>query len=160
MEDTNTEDPIFHARLTPYRSLGPHGFRVLMSVLIGCWLVTGIVFFAMGAWPVFGFFGLDVLLIWLAFRWNYHAARAHEEVKLSPHHLAIRKFAPSGRIAEHGFNPFWTQFNVKRHDFAGITGMSVESQGRRVTLGGFLNPDDRESFAKAFATALGQAKRG
>lgn len=158
MEATNSQEPIFHARLTAHRSLGRKGFRVLMGVLISCWIITGIVFLSLGAWPIFGFFGLDVLLIWLAFRWNYRAGRAHEEVKLSPQRLTIRKVAPSGRASEHGFNPFWAKFNVLRHDFIGITRMSVEAQGRRVSFGSFLNPDDRESFAKAFSIALSEAK--
>jgi uncharacterized membrane protein len=159
MAETIVDDPIFHARLTPYRSLGRRGFHILMAVLIFCWMMTGLVFLSMGAWPIFGFFGLDVLLIYLAFQWNYHSAQAHEEVKLSPHSLAIRKVAASGRTSEHGFNPLWTKFNVKRHDFIGVTAMSVEGHGKYVTLGSFLNPDDRESFAKAFASALSQAKR-
>ena len=160
MHETNGNEAIFHARLTPHRSLGPKGFRILMSIFIGIWIVTGAVFLSLGAWPIFGFFGLDILLVWLAFRWNYHAARAHEEVLLSPAHLAIRKHAASGKKSEHGFNPFWAKFDVRRHEFAGITRMSVSSEGRAVTLGGFLNPDDRESFAKAFSSALVQARRG
>ena len=160
MEETNRSEPIFHARLTPHRSLGPKGFRILMGVFIFVWLTTGAVFLSLGAWPIFGFFGLDVLLIFLAFRWNYHSGRAHEEVMLSLLHLAISKHAPSGRRTEHRFNPFWAKFDVRRHEFAGITRMSVAGEGRAVTLGGFLNPDDRESFAKAFGAALGQAKRG
>ena len=160
MDDTNRTGPIFHARLTPHRSLSPRGFRILMGVFIGFWLVTGAVFLSLGAWPICGFFGLDILLVWLAFRWNYHSGRAHEEVELSSIHLAIRKHAPSGKKSEHGFNPFWAKFDVKRHEFAGITRMSVAGEGRAVALGGFLNPDDRESFAKAFAGALSEAKRG
>ena len=160
MDGTNRSEAIFHARLTPHRSLGPKGFRILMGVFISVWLSTGAVFLSLGAWPIFGFFGLDVLLIWLAFRWNYHSGKAHEEVLLSPLYLAIHKHAPSGKKSEHGFNPFWAKFEVKRHEFAGITRMAVAGEGRAVTLGGFLNPDDRESFAKAFGAALGQAKRG
>ena len=160
MDGTNRSEPIFHARLMPHRSLGRKGFRILMAIFIAVWLVTGAAFLSLGAWPVFGFFGFDVLLIWLAFRWNYHSGRAHEEVELSPLHLAIRKHAPSGKRSEHGFNPFWAKFDVRRHEFAGITRMAVAGEGRAVSLGGFLNPDDRESFAKAFGAALGRAKRG
>ena len=126
---------MFHARLTPHRSLGPQGFRILMGVFIAIWLATGAVFLSLGAWPIFGFFGLDVLLIWLAFRWNYHSGKAHEEVELSPLHLAIRKHAPSGKKSEHGFNPFWAKFDVKRHEFAGITRMVVAGEGRAVSAG-------------------------
>ena len=112
------------------------------------------------AWPVFGFFGLDVLLIYVAFRMNYRAARAREEVSVSRTRLDIRKVAPSGRAEEHRFNPFWTRFRIDRHDEIGITGMAVEGQGRLVAIGGFLNPDDRETFADAFGRALATAKAG
>ncbi len=54
-----------------------------MSALIGCWMFVGILFWSIGAWPIFGFFGLDVLLIYLAFRWNYRSARAREEISVS-----------------------------------------------------------------------------
>ena len=57
-------DPkIFSALLTPHRSLGPTGFLILMACLGGLSFVSGIIFVSLGAWPVFGFFGLDVLLI-------------------------------------------------------------------------------------------------
>ena len=70
--------------LTPHRSLGPTGFLILMAVLGGVSFAAGIVFLLVGAWPVFGFFGLDVLLIYCAFRLNYRAARAYEEVTVTP----------------------------------------------------------------------------
>ena len=164
MSDVNTiagaDQPFFSALLTPHRSLGRTGFTVLMSALCFGWLVTGAFFLSRGAWPVFGFFGLDVLLVYVAFRANYRAARAREEVSVSRTSLDIRKTAPSGRVVAHRFNPFWSRFQVARHDEIGITGMAVESQGQRVPIGGFLNPDDRESFATAFSRALARAKAG
>ncbi len=159
MNAANSPAPIFHARLTAHRSLGPKGFRNLMLVLAVCWGGAGLVFLSMGAWPVFGFFGLDLVLVWFAFRWSYRSAKAQEEVKLSSQQLSISKIAPSGRKSEHGFHPLWVKFNVLRHDLIGVTGMNVEANGRRVSFGSILNPDDRESFAKAFALALSEAKR-
>lgn len=164
MHETNTpakaDEPIFQALLTPHRSLGRTGFAILMGVLLLGWLITGVVFLSMGAWPVFGFFGLDVLIVYVAFRANYRAARAREEVSLSRTSLDIRKIAPSGRTQSHSFNPFWTRFRITRHDEIGITGMLVEARGQVVSIGSFLNPDDRESFASAFGSALSTARRG
>jgi uncharacterized membrane protein len=164
MDDTNgatsADEPIFRALLTPHRSLGRVGFAMVMSALLFCWLVVGAIFLSKGAWPVFGFFGLDVLAVYIAFRLNYRAARAREEVSVSRTSLDIRKTAPSGRSEAHRFNPFWARFSVTRHQEIGITGMAVEGQGKHVPIGAFLNPDDRESFAKAFSTALATAKRG
>jgi uncharacterized membrane protein len=154
------DEPFFSAILTPHRSLGRRGFAILMGFLVVFWLVMGSVFLSLGAWPIFGFLGLDVLAIWLAFRWNYRAARAREMVSVSRTRLDIRKVAPSGRTEDHAFNPFWARFRVSRHDEIGITGMKVEAEGRAVGLGSFLNPDDRESFATAFGRALATARAG
>jgi len=164
MSDNNlagaVDEPFFRALLTPHRSLGRFGFAVLMAALLFGWLVTGAIFLAHGAWPVFGFFGLDVLLVYVAFKLNYRAARAREEVSVSRTSLDIRKVAPSGKAVAYHFNPFWARFAIARHQEIGITNMAVEGQGRRVQIGGFLNPGDRESFARAFSGALARAKRG
>lgn len=154
------DEPIFKALLTPHRSLGRTGFLILMGVLTVGWGAVGLFFLSIGAWPVFGFFGLDLLAVYIAFRLNYRAARAREEVSVSRTLVDIRKTAPSGRTEEHRFNPFWAGFSVARHEEIGITGMAVEGQGRRVPLGRFLNPDDRESFASAFGRALATARAG
>jgi uncharacterized membrane protein len=161
MSELNAADaPIFRALLVPHRSLGRRGFLVLMSVLVGFWFVFGTVFLWRGAWPVFGFFGLDVVALWLAFRWNYRDARAREEVEVSRLSLDIRKIAPSGRIQAWRFNPFWARFEIARHDEIGITRMAVVGEGRQVAVGAFLNPEDRESFATAFRRALSLARAG
>jgi uncharacterized membrane protein len=152
------DEPFFRALLTPHRSLGRQGFLILMAALVAGWAVTGIIFLSNGAWPVFGFFGLDVLLLYFAFRANYRSARAREEVSVSRTALEVRKVAPSGRAVAHRFNPFWTRFGVSRHSEIGITAMALESRERRVSVGSFLNPNDRESFAKALGGALARAK--
>src|SRR5690606_28881408 len=145
MAETNPADePIFRALLTPHRSLGRTGFLVLMGVVALMWLGTGAFFLSLGAWPVFGFFGLDVLLLYVAFRLNYRAARVREEVSVSRTALDILKVAPSGRSQAYRFNPFWTKFRVARHEEIGITAMAVEGEGRQVPIGAFLNPDDKE----------------
>ena len=150
----DAEAPIFRALLEPYRSLGRRGFTVLMLVLGAVSLVTGIAFVINGAWPVVGFFGLDVLLVWVAFRASYKAARMREEVTVSRLDLTIRKVSPAGVVRESHFNPFWARLQVARHEEIGITRMAVAGEGRVTEVGGFLTPDDRESFATAFGRAL------
>ncbi len=154
------DEPFFTALLMPHRSLGRTGFAVLMGALLFGWLVTGAIFLSNGAWPVFGFFGFDVLAVYIAFRLNYRAARAREEVSVSRTALDIKKTAPSGRSEAHRFNPFWARFSVSRHEEIGITRMVVASRENAVSIGSFLNPDDRESFAAAFSSALATARRG
>lgn len=163
MDETNpypADQPIFRALLTPHRSLGRTGFMVLIGALVAGWLVTGIFLLSYGAWPVFGFFGLDVLALYWAFKVNYRAARVREEVAVSRTSLDIRKVGVSGKQQTYSLNPFGTRFKVSRHELIGITEMSLQSRDVTVSIGSFLNPDDRESFARAFSGALAQAKSG
>lgn len=158
-EASSADTPIFTALLRPHRSLGARGFAMLMGAFVMIWLTVGAVFVSAGAWPVFGFFGLDVLAIYLAFRANYRAARVREEVSLSRTSLDITKTAACGRAEAHTMNPFWARFRIDRHEEIGITGMAVETRGHSVPLGGFLHPGAREDFATAFGRALASAKR-
>ena len=107
MNSANVDDVIFSATLVPHRSLSRRGFIALMAVIAGLWFATGAYFWSVGAWPIFGFFGLDFLALWLAFKLNYRAARAYEEVEVSRSALVIRKVAPNGRAQEIRFNPAW-----------------------------------------------------
>ena len=151
--------PVFHAELRPYRSLGSTGFRLLMGLTFTFCLLNVAFFLATGALPVAMFFGLDFALLYGAFYLNYRAARAREEVSVSRLELTIRKISPSGRQKESRYNPIWAKFQVDRHVEFGITGMAVTGEGRKTSVGNFLNPDDRESFAKAFTAALASVKR-
>src|ERR1700740_1350140 len=98
MEKSNpTYEPVlFEARLSPHRSLSRAGFTLLMGVLAPISFVVGVSFLMMGAWPVFGFFGLDVALVWLAFRVNYRAGRLYETVELTPETLTVTRVHRSG----------------------------------------------------------------
>src|SRR5262245_66677069 len=98
-ENINMPQPAegFRALLTPYRSLSPAGFMILMAVVGLVSFGTGLMFLMMGAWPVFGFFGLDVLLIYVAFRVNYRSGRRYETIDLSHDQLVLTRVHPSGR---------------------------------------------------------------
>ena len=152
-------EPVFAARLTPYRSLSLDGFRVLMACIGTICLVVGTVFFLAGLWPMLGFMGLDFLLIYLAFKLNYRSASAYEDVEVSRQNILVRKVAANGRSREHLFPQFGTRFEVDRHDEIGITAMHLTNRSRRLEFGTFLNPADRESFAFAFSGAMSRAKQ-
>ncbi|OOG74468.1 hypothetical protein B0E45_05710 [Sinorhizobium sp. A49] len=153
------EEPAFSAELTPYRSLGFKGFKVFFLIAGLLSLVHAVVFMVIGAWPIVFFFGLDFALLFGAFWLNYRSARAREEVRVSRTDVSVRKFAPSGRMTEHRFNPFWARFKIARHQEIGIVSMSVSDGGNRTDIGSFLNRDDRETFATAFSGALATVRR-
>jgi uncharacterized membrane protein len=158
--DPISEPPIFSAVLTPHRSLSPRGFLIFMAVLGSLSFIAGMVFLLAGAWPVFGFFGLDVLLVYWAFRLNYRAAEAYEQVTVTPSELTVRKVSPRGSVREWTLNPVWVRLHRDEHEEFGLQRLFLESQGRRLSIAGFLPPQEKESFALALAGALSEAKRG
>jgi uncharacterized membrane protein len=160
-DDKSDPDPtIFSAVLTPHRSLGPTGFLIFMLVLGGMSFVTGIVFLLAGAWPVFGFCGLDVLLVYWAFRVNYRSAKAYEQVTVTAAELTVRKVTHHGRMRQWTMNPVWVRLDRDTHEEFGIQRLVLVSRGRRLPIAGFLGPKEKESFALALSSALGEARRG
>jgi uncharacterized membrane protein len=163
MSESNaqTADPtLFSALLTPHRSLGSAGFLVLMAVLAGISFVGGIVFFVVGAWPVIGFLGVDVLLVYWAFRVNYLAAAAYEEVTVTASELRVRKVSHRGEVAEWSLNPVWVKLDRITHEEYGLLHLFLVSRGRRLAVAGFLGPAEKKTFADALSIAIGEAKRG
>jgi uncharacterized membrane protein len=158
--DPIREPTIFSAVLTPHRSLGPTGFLIFMLVLGGMSFVTGVVFLLLGAWPVFGFLGLDLLLVYWAFRINYRSATAYEQVTMTASELTVRKVSHHGRVRQWTMNPVWVRLDRDAHDEFGIERLFLVSRGRKLPVAGFLGPEEKESFALALSAALGEARRG
>jgi uncharacterized membrane protein len=151
---------LFSARVTPHRSLNRTGFLVLMGFIGAVSFIAGTAFWMMGAWPVFGFFGLDVVVIYWAFRRNFRSADATEDIMVTPSELRVRRVSHRGHLIEWSFNPLWVQLEQTGDPEFGIEHLYLVSRGRRLTIGHFLGPDEKASFAKALLAALQTAKRG
>ena len=160
-DNASAQEPtIFSAILTPNRSLSPRGFLIFMLVLGGLSFTIGVYFMLRGAWPVFGFCGLEVLLVYWAFRLNYRHARAYEHVTVTPSELTVRKVSYHGRINEWTLNPLWVRLGRVVHEEFGIERLFLVSHGRRLPIAGCLGADEKKSFAHALAAALGEVRRG
>ena len=151
---------LFSALLTPHRSLNRTGFLVLMGFLSTVSFAAGLAFLLMGAWPVFGFFGLDVLAIYWAFRVNFRDAKATEEIRVTPFELRIRRVSHRGDVVEWVLNPLWVQLDQKIHAEFGIEKLYLVSKGHSISIARFLGADEKASFAKALNAALQAARRG
>jgi uncharacterized membrane protein len=159
--DNEPDEPtLFSAIITPHRSLGSTGFLLLMLLIGGVSFAAGTLFFVLGAWPVVGFFGLDLLLIYWAFRVNYRAAAAYEQVTVTPSELKVRRVTHRGQVSEWTLNPLWSQLDRETNPEFGIQRLFLVSRGRKLAIAGFLGAHEKESFADALAAALGEAKRG
>lgn len=155
---TSPGDPVFAAILVPHRSMTPGGFAVLMAVVIALCASNAAFYWTLGAWPVAFFMLADVAILWLAIHLSYRSGRVSEEIELTREGLTVRKTDARGRHRQHTFRTFWARFHVDRDEARGITRMQIRGEGVVSTIGSFLNPDDKESFARAFQSALSSAR--
>ena len=144
---------LIDAELRPHRSLGRAGFLVLMGCLALASFGAGVAFALAGAWPVIGFFGLDVALVWLAFRLNYRGGRAVERLRLSAERCDVERVGPAGRVERWSFQPFWLRAELEAPDEHRCR-LTLSSRGTRVSLGAFLAPEERRALYRTLREAL------
>lgn len=160
IETRSSADPLFSAVITPHRSLAPSGARLVLVLCCLAAVGSSIPFIALGAWPVAGFLGLDIIALAIAFRASFRSAKGFEEVVLTPIELRLARVTHRGERSERRFNPLWTKLDRERDDEFGLLALAVVSRGERVVVASALSPHERESFADAFGDALALAKRG
>lgn len=139
--------------LLPHRSLGPKGFLVVMGLIGGVSFVAGLAFALVGAWPVFGFLGLDVLLVWFAFRASYRAGRVRERITIYQGDLTIRRRDTRGREQVWAFPSYWARSDVEVDERDGPK-LFVGSHDRRVRVGAFLTEEELYAFRNTLDDAL------
>jgi uncharacterized membrane protein len=145
--------PFFERVLSPHRSLAARNFHLLMAFLGLISLVVGIAFVAMGAWPVVGFFGLDVGLVYLAFRLSYRTARQSETIRLSRDVLSVDRVSIHGQRRSWRFQPFWVRVIFEERPDTSNR-LLIASHGRSLLIGEFLAPSIRRELAATIREAL------
>jgi uncharacterized membrane protein len=149
----------FDAVLYPNRSLGPVGFHLLMAAIVLVSAAIGAGFVLVGAWPVTGFLGLDVLLLYLAFRWNYREARRAEFIRLDRDGLTVRRVGPDGHAREWRLEPYWVRVAIDdppRPD----SQLMLSARGDHLAIGTFLTAEERLELARALRAALHDHRSG
>ena len=149
---------LFDAILHPNTSLSRRGFAVLMTAVAAISLTIGGIFFASGAWPILGFYGVDVAIVYWAFRVNYNDARRYEKVRLTAETLTVERGGPSRGPKIWSFQPYWLTVSLDdppQHH----SQLTLSSHGRSLIVGSFLSPDERKEFAAALREALSRARQ-
>ncbi len=153
----STEQLFFDARLRPHRSLSPRGFLLLMIAVAAVAFLAGLAFFLIGAWPVAGFFGLDVALVYLAFKMNYRHGRMYETLRLTRDDFTVERISHWGARKTWRFQPAWLQVLIDDppgHD----SRLVLRSHGKSLSIGGFLTPGERAELAAALRRALEETR--
>ena len=143
----------FDAILQPHSSLKPSGFMLVMAMIGVTSFIGGVAFVIAGAWPVFGFLALDVVLVYLALKMNYHEARRYETVTLTDEELTVRKIEPSGRRRTFRFQPYWLQVDLDDPPGPGSE-LMLRTHGVALEIGKFLTADEKADLAHALRTEL------
>jgi uncharacterized membrane protein len=147
-----TEAPLpavhFATSLSPHRSLSAEGFRFVMLGAVAANLAIGLPMFLMGAWPVFGFMGLDVFLLWWLFKRSYLDARRSETLLLTDRELVIVRVSPDGEREELRLDAYWLKVEATEERLV------VTSRGNRAVIGRFLGPDERVRVADQLKAAI------
>ena len=156
---TRHDGPVFmDAELAPNRSLANPAFIALMVAISVISFTAGLFYMALGAWPVLPFFGLDVFLVWLAFRISYRDGRAREYVRVDARDIEVVRQLPTGHRRRYRLPTAWVTLrllNPKTHQAQ----IALTAHGRSMILGQFLSPPERGAFAKALEAAIIAARQ-
>ena len=153
MEESNSK--VWQATLTPHRSLTKQGFLIVMGLVVAVNLVVGGLFMAIGAWPVAGFAGLDVLLIWWAFRANFADARRMERISITEHELVFDRLSEKRPPEQERFVRRWVRVELEEDRERELIGrLMLVSGPSRISVGEFLAPEERKTLAAALKSAL------
>jgi uncharacterized membrane protein len=152
-----TETIYMDAVLTPNRSLSRQGFLIAMTAIAVTFFMTGLMFLSMGALPILGFMGLDILAIWLAFRISFR--RQAEETRVTVTARAIRLHHKDAKGREKHAELPSAFARVELEEPAGpASWLRIEHGKTAWIIGRFLTPAERSDFAKALRKALLAAK--
>jgi uncharacterized membrane protein len=153
--DESKPNPQWSVTLTPHRSLTREGFVALMAILVFVNLVGGLFFLVAGAWPITGFMGLDVLLVWWAFHKNYADAKRAERIIVAGDQVTLHRLSPNGHREALEFNRRWLRVELEVDQARDIVGRLLLSyRGVLTEIGSFLGADERKSLSQALRQAL------
>jgi uncharacterized membrane protein len=152
---TESKQNLWSVTLTPHRSLTREGFVALIMLVILINFIGGMLFLVAGAWPVTGFMGLDVLLIWWAFRKNFADAKRAERIVVDGDMVTLHRLATSGRREALEFNRRWLRVELEHDEARDMVGRLLLSyRGVLTEIGAFLGAEERASLSKALRRAL------
>ncbi len=148
----------FSATIRPHRSLSQAGFRRLFTLLALTFTAVSGVFFALGAWPIIGFMGLEWLGLYWAFRVSYRQAEAREIVEVWRDETRLTRISAKGEAEQVSLNTAWVQVvNEESQDTP--RPLFLRSHGRRYAFAAALTPPERRGLARALRNGLADARR-
>ena len=155
VESNSENKPNWSVTLRPNRSLSREGLAVIITIIAGLNLMAGLFFWIVGAWPVVGFMGLDVALIWWALRRNWQQAESFEQISITGDAVTLLQQPWRGAARSQTFNRRWLRIDLEVDQARELVGrLCLAYRGERHEIGAFLGAEDRQSLAKALRQAI------
>lgn len=153
MSDLPGGSVLFRRVLRPHRSAGGLVlFRVLLLLAIALTALS-MTFIALGAWPVSGFLGLELVLLAGAFWLNERQRRMCETIDLTERELVVERIDSRGRRQRWAFQPHWLRLRALVRDGRNV-GLELRSHGRSLVIGAFLSPEEIDELGRMLEDAL------
>lgn len=136
----------------PHRSLSPKGFVIVIALLASLLSIIGIGFFLAGAWPVIGFLGLELLVVWGAFKLNYRAAKIYENIETTTEILRVEHTDKHGHSEISEFPIGWLRVHLSPPVVPSVSSryqqrVILSSHGVKTEIGAFLHPDEKAKLS-------------
>ena len=122
---------------------------VLITILFGLLSTIGVGFFLAGAWPVIGFLGLELLVVWGAFfNLNYRAAKVRETIETTTETLKIEHTDERGKSEITEFPVGWLRVHLSPTVTPDVSSryrqrVILSTHGRQAEVGAFLHPAEK-----------------
>ena len=139
--------------LWPYRSLSLRGFRVFMFILASLMSIIAGGFFLIGAWPVIGFLGAEILIVWFAFKMNYRAGQLVEKVEITPSYVQITRTNWRGYETQICLDSPWVRAELLEEQ-EHRPKLFLCAHAQKMEIGSFMPPVEKDALAKALNDAL------
>ena len=143
----------FCIELSPNRSGTLRGFHIIIGLLLCLFIPIGLLFSLLGAWPVFGFMGIELGLLYIAFRCNQKDSKAYERLSLNNNSLVVERHDPWRGLQSWTFQPQWLQVKLD-HSNERESKLTLNSKGQHLALGIYLTSNEKSDVAALLLTAL------
>lgn len=154
-----TTTPLFAAKLLPGRSFGTAGgwLGLLLAGIVGAPFLIAIPEFLGPGLIAYGLAGAGLAIFSVR---QARRGRQYQQINLWPDQLEIVDVSPARVRVMQRFSPSGVRLRLVRDGFERTNGIFLRHDKGEVELGAFLSRDEKSSFARAFGTALRQARRG
>jgi uncharacterized membrane protein len=144
-------------KIYPNQSLRPKNFIILMFLIIIPAGFISIAFYLIGAWPVLGFMGLEIILIYIAFKILFYRNKFYEHIVLNNKKLNIFFNKQNKVLKKIELEPTWLQVKIE-NIYKNKDMLTLSSHGKKIILGSFLIPEERQVLAKTIRSGLNDWK--